>query len=86
MNSYRFRATPHCYRLLAGTASFLIFTTSQAALFTKSSSDFSGTYRSGNIPAALNSVAKESTANATSKDAILWRLEQGATLRAAASG
>jgi hypothetical protein len=85
MNSYRFRATPYCYRLLAGTASLLVVTaTSQAALFTKSASDFSGTYRSGNIPAALNSVAKEAAGNATSKDAILWRLEQGATLRTAA--
>jgi uncharacterized protein len=85
MNPFRFRATPHCYRLLAGTASFLVLTSaSPAALFKKSASDFSGIYQSGNIPAALNTVTKEATANATSKDAILWKLEQGATLRTAA--
>jgi len=86
MNPFRFRATPHCYRLLAGTASVLALTsTSPAALFKKSASDFSGIYESGNLPAALNTVQKEATSNATSKDAVLWRLEQGATLRAAAS-
>jgi hypothetical protein len=85
MNHYRFRATPHCYRLLAGTASILLLTTSSpAALFKKSASDFPGIYQSGNISAALNTVDKEATANAKSKDAILWRLEQGATLRTAA--
>jgi hypothetical protein len=85
MNPFRFRATPHCYRLLAGTASFIVFTSaSPAALFKKSASDFSGIYQSGNIPAALNTVTKEAAANANSKDAILWRLEQGATLRTAA--
>lgn len=85
MNPYRFRATPHCYRLLAGTASLFILTTSgPAALFKKSASDFSSIYQSGNLSAALASVSKESAANATSKDAILWKLEQGATLRAAA--
>ena len=85
MNPFRFRATPHCYRLLAGTASILALTsTSPAALFKKSASDFSGIYESGNLSAALNTVQKEASSNATSKDAILWRLEQGATLRAAA--
>src|SRR6185312_7142818 len=47
-------------------------------------SDFSSVYQSGNISAALNTVDKEAAANATSKDAVLWRLEQGATLRTAA--
>ena len=85
MNHYRFRATPHCYRLLAGTASILFLTTSgPAALFKKSASDFPSVYQSGNISAALNTVDKEAASNANSKDAILWRLEQGATLRTAA--
>ena len=81
----RLHASSFPYQLLAGTAALLLATvTSPAALFKKSASDFPVIYRSGNIPAALTSVAKEATANANNKDTVLWRLEQGATLRTAA--
>jgi len=73
------------YRLLAGSASLLLITVaSPAALFKKSNAGFTSSYQSGNIAAALAAVDKEATSNATSKDAILWRLEQGTILRTAA--
>ena len=86
MNSRsRFFATLPRYPLLACSASLLFMAVaSPAALFKKSASDFTGIYQSGHLAAALTSVEKEAAANATSNDYILWKLEQGATLRAAA--
>ena len=73
------------FPLLAGSAALLLITvTSPAALIKKKGSDFPEIYQSGNIPAALTSVNKEATANTNTKDTVLWRLEQGATLRTAA--
>lgn len=70
--------------LLAGSAWLLSSVSiSSAALLKKNASDFSGIYQSGNLAAALGTVAKES-GNTGSKDLVLWKLEQGATLRAAA--
>jgi hypothetical protein len=40
-------------------------------------------WRQGNIPAAVAEATKEADHNASNKDAIVWRLEQAATLRAA---
>ena len=78
-----FALTPRA-RLLFGSATLLLLTVaSPAALFKKANSGFSGSFQAGNIAAALTTVAKESAANATTKDMILWKLEQGATLRAA---
>ena len=82
--SSRLPAALSHYRLLAGSAFLLLAAASPAAIFKKNASDFPGIYHSGNIPAALTSVAKEATANANNKDTVLWRLEQGATLRTAA--
>ncbi len=81
MNS-RYRYFPSA-QLLTGSAFLLLAVTSQAAIFKKKGSDFPGIYQSGNIPAALTSVNKEATVNANNKDTVLWRLEQGATLRTA---
>ena len=79
------RATRSRHRLFAGHAALLLLAVaSPAALFKKSTSDFPATYRSGNVAAAVASVDKESAGNADSRDALLWKLEQGATLRTAA--
>ncbi|HEY2329451.1 MAG TPA: hypothetical protein VGI63_06515 [Verrucomicrobiae bacterium] len=40
-------------------------------------------WREGNITNAVAEATKQADANANNKDAIVWRLEQGATLRAA---
>lgn len=78
------------YSLLAGSASFLLLTLTSSAAFKlpigkkSNSGDFSSTFKSGNIAAAITTVQKESKSNATSKDAVLWMLEEGSTLRAAA--
>jgi hypothetical protein len=40
-------------------------------------------WRQGNITSAMNEATREANHNANNKDAIVWRLEQAATLRAA---
>jgi hypothetical protein len=42
-----------------------------------------GYWRAGNVPGAISEATKQADNNANNKDAIVWRLEQGATLRAA---
>lgn len=85
MNSRSRSLAPfHPYHLLAGSALLILAVSSPAAIFKKKGSDFPDIYQTGNLPAALTSVDKEATANANNKDTVLWRLEQGATLRAAA--
>jgi hypothetical protein len=74
---------PH--RILSSGAALLLFAASaEASLFKKKSTNFSSAYQSGNVAAALISVQKEGAAHAKSIDAILWKLEEGATLRSAA--
>ena len=41
-----------------------------------------GYWRQGNIPKAASEATKEADDHAGGKDAVVWRLEEGATLRA----
>lgn len=77
-------SAPVACRIAAGAAFLALALPGQAALFKKKDSNFSSIYESGNVAAALTSVRKEAAANANSKDAVLWDLEAGATLRTAA--
>lgn len=52
--------------------------------YQKQSADLASSFRSGNIAAAVAIADREAEAKAGGKDELLWRLEQGATLRMAA--
>lgn len=67
-------------QLLAGSA-LLLHTGCQT--YQKQSADLSSSFRGSNIAGAVAIVDKEAEAKAGGKDELLWRLEQGTTLRMA---
>ncbi len=74
---------PFSLRSLATLAagSSLLFLLSGCQTYSDKSADLSYNFRSANITGAVAAADKEASAKAGGKDELLWRLEQGATLR-----
>ncbi|MFA6962104.1 MAG: hypothetical protein WC205_15220 [Opitutaceae bacterium] len=68
-------------QLAAGSA--LILFVSGCQTYQQQSADLATSFRSASIASAVASADKEAAAKAGGRDEILWRLEQGATLRMA---
>ncbi|MCR6654954.1 MAG: hypothetical protein NVV63_03860 [Opitutus sp.] len=72
-------------RLLLGAAvSTAVVLLSGCATYEQQSADFAQSTRSGSFASAVTQIDKKAEAAKGSKDEIIWRLEQGASLRAAA--
>ncbi|MBC8040422.1 MAG: hypothetical protein H7Y06_07770, partial [Opitutaceae bacterium] len=68
-------------QLSLGSALVLLFAGCQT--YQKQSADLANSFRSSSIASAVANADKEAEAKAGGKDELLWRLEQGATLRMA---
>jgi len=68
---------------LTGAAALLLLV-SGCQTYQQQSADLASSFRSSSIASAVASADKEANAKAGGKDELLWRLEQGATLRMAA--
>ncbi len=71
-------------RILAALASTVVLFVSGCATYQQQSADFAQSTRSGSLAAAVTEIDKKAEASKGSKDEIIWRLEQGASLRTAA--
>lgn len=74
-------ATPRALGLIAGCFATLFLAGCQT--YQQQSADFSQSTKAGSIAASVASIDKQAEANKGGKDEIVWRLEQGATLRVA---
>jgi len=85
--SARFRSSPTVLRrpvALASVALSLCLGLTGCQTYTEQTQSRDEALRSGNIASAVAQADKDAAKNASNKDAILYRLEQGAILRAAA--
>ncbi len=68
--------------LSAGAVGALLLTGCQN--YTQQSADFATAWRAGQLQPAVSEVSRKATDRSESRDALVWKLEQGAALRAAA--
>jgi uncharacterized protein len=82
--TYRMTPSPRLRSLAQlGLGSALVLILAGCQTYQQQSADLANSFRSSSIASAVANADKEAEAKAGGKDELLWRLEQGATLRMA---
>lgn len=81
---YRSDATSWRRVVFVGSGSVLLLLAAGCQTYQQQTAEFTAESKAGSLAAAVATINKKADASKGSKDEIIWRLEQGATLRSAA--